>query len=135
MPHARLTRFQGGTVYYGSAATGARYVTGATLTKYTAMKAEASVLKYPTTHTNPTARKDGTYQHFQGGSIFWSASTGAHPVTGAIRSKYAALGWERSFLGYPKSDPFAVTGGIRQNFQGGYLVWARATGVVTAHRA
>ncbi|GAB3069444.1 PQQ-dependent sugar dehydrogenase [Intrasporangium mesophilum] len=130
-----LTRFQGGTVYYGSAATGARYVTGATLTKYTAMKAEASVLKYPTTHTNATGRKDGTYQHFQGGSIFWSASTGAHPVTGAIRSKYAALSWERSFLGYPKSDPFAVSGGVRQNFQGGYLVWARATGVVTAYRS
>ena len=128
-----LTRFQGGTIYWSSA-TGAHYLTGATLTKYTAMGAEATVLRYPTTNTTRTINGDGTYQHFQGGSIFWSGASGAHPVTGAIRSKWASLGWERSWLGYPTSDPFTVTVGRRQNFQHGNLVWNRSTGTVTAYR-
>ncbi|WP_353510381.1 PQQ-dependent sugar dehydrogenase [Intrasporangium sp.] len=128
-----LTRFQGGTIYW-SGATGSRYLGGPILTKYVSMGAEASVLRYPTTHTANTASGLGRYQHFQGGSLFWSSATGAHPVTGAIRSTWAKLGYERSWLGYPKSDPYAVSGGVRQNFQHGYLVWSRSTGAVKAYR-
>ncbi|WP_324143497.1 PQQ-dependent sugar dehydrogenase [Intrasporangium sp.] len=127
-----VARFQGGAVY-ASGPTGAHYVRDAILSRYTAMKAEASYLRYPTTNTNATASGVGRYQHFQGGSMFWSSGTGAHPVTGAIRTAWAKLGWERSWLGYPKSDPYTVTVGIRQNFQHGYLVWNRSTGAVRAY--
>jgi uncharacterized protein with LGFP repeats len=128
-----VTRFQGGTIYF-SGLTGARYLTGATLAKYVALKAEASLLRYPLDSTSPTANRDGTYQHFQGGSIFWSSTTGAHWLSGAIRRTWASLGWERSWLGYPTTDPYAVTVGVRQGFQHGFLIWNRTTGVVTAYR-
>ncbi|WP_367279215.1 hypothetical protein [Methanosarcina sp.] len=29
----------------------------------------------------------GHYQHFQGGSIYWSPATGAHEIHGAINAK------------------------------------------------
>jgi len=125
------TRFQKGAIYY-STSTGAQYLTGAISSKYLALGAEASTLRFPTTHTRPTAT-GGRYQHFQGGSIFWSGTTGAHHLTGAIRARYESLGWERSWLGYPKSDPYTVSVGIRQNFQRGYLVWNRSTGAVRAY--
>ncbi|HEY9494625.1 MAG TPA: PQQ-dependent sugar dehydrogenase [Intrasporangium sp.] len=126
------TRFQKGAIYY-STSTGAHYLTGVVLSKYLALAAEGSALRFPTTHTRSTAT-GGRFQHFQGGSIFWSSSTGAHHVTGAIHSTWAKLGYERSWLGYPKSDPYTVSVGIRQNFQRGYLVWNRSTGTVKAYR-
>ncbi|HZB49770.1 MAG TPA: hypothetical protein VE547_11820, partial [Mycobacteriales bacterium] len=34
-------------------------------------------------------------------SIYWSPDTGAHPVHGDIRARWAQLGWEESYLGFP----------------------------------
>ncbi|MGD9738198.1 MAG: LGFP repeat-containing protein [Bauldia sp.] len=44
----------------------------------------------------------GRFQHFQNASIFWSPSTGAHMVHGAILKKYAQLGHQG--YGYPFTD-------------------------------
>ena len=72
----------------------------------------------------------GCFQHFQNGSIYWTPGTGAQPVLGEIRSRWAALGWERSPLGYPVSDEFCglVSGGCFQAYQGGSMYWSPATG-------
>jgi uncharacterized protein with LGFP repeats len=51
-------------------------------------------------------------------------------VHGAIRDRWAALGWERSALGYPTSDEFDVAGGRRNNFQHGYITWLSASGAI-----
>lgn len=70
----------------------------------------------------------GRYRHYQGGSIYWHPLTGAHEVHGLIRAKWAKLGWERSFLGYPKTDEQDSGGGAegRYNlFQGGAITWKR----------
>ena len=53
----------------------------------------------------------------------------------AIHSAWAKLGYERSWLGYPKSDPYTVSVGIRQNFQRGYMVWTKSTGAVRAYKS
>ena len=37
-------------------------------------------------------------------AAYWTPITGAHEVRGAIRDRWAALGWERGSLGYPVSD-------------------------------
>ena len=50
---------------------------------------------------------------------------------GAIRDKWAAIGWEKSFLGYPVSDEEDMPGGRVSRFQGGRIEWNRATGAVT----
>ena len=59
-------------------------------------------------------------------------ATEAHEVQGAIRSKWADLGWERSRLGYPTSDEVAVPGGRRNTFQHGSITWVAATGALQA---
>ncbi|OYO12158.1 hypothetical protein CGZ98_08225 [Enemella evansiae] len=72
----------------------------------------------------------GCYSHYAGGSIYWSRATGAHTVWGAIRDRWAGLGWERGQLGYPTSDEFCGLrdGGCAQRFTGGLLYWTPQTG-------
>ncbi|MFD3591551.1 LGFP repeat-containing protein [Nocardia sp. NPDC058640] len=89
---------------------------------------------WPTTNT--MGLESGWYNHFagddwQGASIYWSPQTGPHGVNGRIRDRWASLGWERSYLGYPVSDEYDIPGGKRSDFVGGCVTWDRATGVVT----
>jgi M6 family metalloprotease-like protein len=44
------------------------------------------------------------------GSISWTPQTGAHEVHGLIREKWASLGRERSWLGYPLTDETPIPG-------------------------
>jgi hypothetical protein len=53
----------------------------------------------------------GRRRVFAGGSIYWTSSTGAHPVRGAIRDRWAALGWESGVLGYPTTDELPTPNG------------------------
>lgn len=46
----------------------------------------------------------GRYNHFEGGSIYWTPRTGPHEVHGAIRDLWASTGWENGFLGYSVSE-------------------------------
>jgi uncharacterized protein with LGFP repeats len=48
-----------------------------------------------------TADGRGRVRDFEGGSIYWTPETGAHEVHGDIRIKWAQLGGERGFLGFP----------------------------------
>lgn len=79
----------------------------------------------PTSDEFKTPNKNGAGQHFEGGSIYWSPNTGAHEVHGAIKDKWAALGWENSFLGFPKTDETATPDGFgRFNFfEGGAIYY------------
>lgn len=78
---------------------------GAIREKYLALGGEASILGYPRTDESGTPDGRGRYNHFQGGSIYWTADTGAHEVHGLLRDRWSALGWERNpQLGYPISD-------------------------------
>jgi len=82
--------------------------------------------------TDETGTPDGVgrYNHFEHGSIYWRPNSKAFEVHGLIRDKWASLGWERSFLGYPTSDELdAGDGGGRfSNFQHGAIVWTAKTG-------
>lgn len=100
--------------------------------------------------TNETGCPDGVgrFNHFalNNGSIYWTPTYGAFTVYGAIAAAWAALGWERSPLGYPVSDEFSccndpadrVTAGVfdrfgnpvsyrQSNFEHGFIRWT-ATG-------
>jgi hypothetical protein len=84
---------------------GAFEVHGAIRDKYLALGAEASILGYPRTDETGTPDGIGRYNHFQGGSIYWTPGTWAHEVHGLIRDRWSALGWETNpQLGYPISD-------------------------------
>jgi uncharacterized protein with LGFP repeats len=124
----RFNHFQYGSIYW-TAWTGAHEVHGAIRAVWAALGWERSVLGYPLTDETMTPDWVGRYNHFAGGSIYWTPSTGAHEVQGGIRAVWASLGWERSFLGYPVSDEYTAGFGIRRSdFQHGSITWNVPTG-------
>ncbi|GAB3622145.1 hypothetical protein GCM10027418_02270 [Mariniluteicoccus endophyticus] len=121
--------FTGGSLY-SSVQTAPNLVRGAIYDKWASMGWENSALGYPTSGERCGYRDSGCYQTFQGGSMYWSPATGAHPVWGAIGDLWASMRWENGRLGYPTSDEFCGLrdGGCGQHFQGGSIYWSPATG-------
>jgi uncharacterized protein with LGFP repeats len=132
----RYRHYQGGSIYWSSA-TGAHEVHGDIRGKWASLGWERSFLGYPLTDETKTPDGVGRYNHFQGGSIYWTPSTGAHEVHGDIRGRWAGLGWERSFLGYPLTDETTTPDGIGRynHFQGGSIYWTPSTGAFEVHGA
>ena len=123
----RFQRFQGGSIYW-SPTTGAHVVTGAIRDTWGRAGWEIGLLGYPLTGEIPIAR-GGRFQRFQGGSIYWSPTTGAHVVTGAIAGTWGSTGWENGYLGYPLTGEIPLArGGRFQQFQGGAVYWTLGTG-------
>ena len=85
------------------------------LVPYEQLGGPSSFLGYPVTDESRTLFGVGRYNHFQGGSIYGSPPTGAFEVHGAIRDKWASLGWEFNFPGFPVTEP--VPGGERWSLQ------------------
>lgn len=105
-------------------------VVGAINTKYQALGGVNGILGCPTTNELPTPDGVGRFNHFVGGSIYWTAPTGAWSIRGAIRTKWSQLGWETSYLGYPTSDEMVAPDGVGryQFFQAGSVYWTPTTG-------
>lgn len=105
--------------------------------KYAALGGESSFLGKATTTEKTAPDGIGKYQHFEGGSIYWSPDTGAHEVHGLIRARWAELGWEKGWLGYPMTDEIDTYAGEGRvtKFQGGQLIWRKATNKVSDVRA
>jgi hypothetical protein len=123
----------GGSIFW-TPATGAHEVRGLVRAKWAALGWETGKLGYPVSDEMGTLDGVGRYNQFagsNGSSIFWSPGTGAHEVRGAIRARWAALGWERSSLGYPVSDEYSVPEGRASDFRNGRLVWNSKTGAVS----
>lgn len=94
--------------------------------KYTKLGGSKSFLGKPTSDETSCPDGVGRYRHYAHGSIYWHPLTGAKEVHGLIRAKWAKLGWERSFLGYPKSDESDSGAGAKGRFglfQGGAITW------------
>ena len=108
-------------------------VIGAIRDKWVALGSTQSFLGQPFTDELTTPDGTGRYNHFQGGSIFWTPRTGAHEVHGQIRDKWAALGWERSFLGYPLTDELGTPDRVGRfnHLEGGSIYWTPQTGATT----
>ena len=130
IPGGRWQLFQHGRMYW-SAATSGHEVHGAILDKYRLLGGTSSFLGYPVTDESPTRDRVGRYNHCSAGSIYWHPAIGAHEVHGAIRARWAALGWEQSVLGYPISDEYTIAGGRRSDFQHGSISWTSATKTTT----
>jgi uncharacterized protein with LGFP repeats len=95
-----------------------------------------SFLGFPTTDETGTPDGRGRYNHFEGGSIYWTPENGAHEVHGAIRDKWASLGWERSHLGYPVGDEETPPNGQGRysKFEGGHILWTPEGGTEVRQR-
>ncbi|MGY2084927.1 LGFP repeat-containing protein [Blastococcus sp. SYSU DS0539] len=125
----RVQLFQGGAILW-TPSTGAQPVRGAVRAAWGSQGAESGVLGYPTSDELSAADGIGAVQLFQGGAIFYSPSTGAHPVRGAVRAAWAGYGAETGVLGYPTGAevPTADGVGAAQVFQGGVMLYSPATG-------
>ncbi|MCU1538665.1 MAG: sugar dehydrogenase [Humibacillus sp.] len=112
---------------YWSSSTGAHVVNGAILAKYLALGGPAGAGLPMTDVVTVTG---GWYTHFTGTrSVFYASATGAHLVKGGIRNRYAAMGYQRSCLGFPRTDEYAITGGLRNLFAGGSITYLYSTNV------
>lgn len=128
----RFREYQGGVVYSSEA--GVFEVHGAILGLWTELGRENGFLGYPLTDETPTPDGVGRFNHFEGGSIYWTPNTGAHEVHGAIRDLWSSMGWERSFLGYPLTNELATADGIGRfsDFQGGQISWSPSLGAAVS---
>jgi hypothetical protein len=61
---------------------------------------------------------------FERGVIYWSPTTGAHPVTGGILEVWSSRGYQTGPNGYPLSDEYDYNGVRRQDFQQGVIDWS-----------
>ncbi len=129
----RVQWFDKGRIYWTST-TGAREVHGKILTKYLQHGDTASKPGFPTTSQRVTADGIGRYNRFQGGSIYWTSALGAHEVHGKIHARWAGLGYERSWLGYPVTDQYRTSTGARSDFQHGSILWNSTTGATSVIR-
>jgi uncharacterized protein with LGFP repeats len=123
------TTSTGGAITWARAA-GAHETHGPIRAHWGALGFERGLLGFPITDQTPTPDRVGQFTHFEHGSIYWTAATGAHEVHGTIRDKWAALGRERSLLGSQFSDEYGYGDGRRSDFQHGYLYRHAATGAV-----
>ncbi|MEU3843815.1 DUF2599 domain-containing protein [Streptomyces sp. NPDC028635] len=133
--------FEHGSIYW-SPDSGAHTVWGVIGDRWGQCGWEGGNLGYPLTDEikNPDGR--GVRQQFQRGSIYWSPSTGAHPVWGLIGWYWGKQGYEGGFFGYPTSDEYPGTKiggpddantGVRQDFEHSrYLLYSPGQGSAPA---
>ncbi|MGY1721892.1 hypothetical protein [Blastococcus sp. SYSU DS0533] len=128
VPGGTFSLFERGGIYW-SPGTGARALTGELAREYAARGGPTGPLGFPATDQATTATR-GAVAHFRGGSLYWSAATGAHAVSGPTYAAFAASGWENGPLGYPTADATPLPGGTGTvtTFEHGAIYWSRATG-------
>jgi len=114
---------------YWHPSTGAFEVHGDILQKYRSMGAESAFLGYPVSDEQPVfkgSQQIGALSHFQSGTIYWSATTGAHEVHGDLLITYQTHYFgPAGELGFPISDETHSPNDVCRfnNFQNGILVW------------
>lgn len=121
----RAQQFRGGHVYW-SQPTGARIVVGGILERYLAVGGPGGAVALPV--ADEGAAPGGRVSLFQRGRIYWSSTTGAWSVRGDILTRFLGLGGPGGWLGYPRSDEYAVPGGRGNSFSGGQVLWSLKTG-------
>ncbi|OXM50590.1 PQQ-dependent sugar dehydrogenase [Amycolatopsis alba] len=131
----RFNHFSKNASIYYTVQTDAHAIWGRIRVRWEALGWETGPLGYPTTDETSTPDGAGRFNHFtKAGSVYWTPSTDSHAIYGAIRQRWAALGWERSYLRYPTTDEFTILIGRQNSFQGGYVTWNRSTGQVIDRR-
>ncbi len=118
---------------YFTPATGVHDVSGPILDKYLALGGHKSRLPITDTIHLPDGRGTGV-QLTDDMAIYWSPTTDAHFVWGAIWLRWRSLNFEKSYLGYPTSDEFDIPGGRRSTFEHGNIDYDWATGVTKDYR-
>ncbi|UPG71120.1 hypothetical protein MVG78_10895 [Roseomonas gilardii subsp. gilardii] len=124
----RFQDFQSGQTIVWHPNTGAHLVYGAIGVRWRQIGREQ--FGYPINDETSCPDQVGRFNHFRAmqrpgrpeASIYWTPATGPHEVYGAIRDRWAQMGWEKSALHYPLEEERDQPGGGRmQRFQGGMM--------------
>ncbi|SFJ77531.1 LGFP repeat-containing protein [Paenibacillus sp. UNC496MF] len=95
---------------YFSSETGAHEVHGEIRNKYNGVNGPV-LLGLPTTDETACPDGIGRFNHFaKNASIYWTPRTGPFYLRGAVRFRWASIGWETGPLGYPVTDQYSLTG-------------------------
>jgi uncharacterized protein with LGFP repeats len=119
-----LQTFQGGTVFYSSAARQTHPLTGAWLTAWT-KAGGLPALGWPGGRQKVKDAGGGALVVCSNGRLY-SSRSGTHVVSGAVLTKYLALGGTASGLGWPAGAATTATTGTTQRFQHGTITVAPA---------
>ena len=120
--------FQNGMIIHHKD-TGTWILKGAIRTKWKALGWERGYSKLPISDEKCGLKNRGCFQRFEGSSIHWTSASGAHATKrgSAIQKAWKSQSYERGRLGYPTSEEFTWGKYVRQEFQGGYVLWSRNT--------
>lgn len=129
---AQKVDFQAGDIYW-TPSTGAREVHGAIAGRYDLLGGSASGLGVPASDEMDVP--GGRANRFLGGAVYWSPTTDANEVMGAIGAKYDALGGAAFGIGLPTTGEADITGGRVSNFSAGAILWSDTTGAHEVHGA
>lgn len=121
VPGGKAQDFRGGQAYW-SPETGAHVLIGRIGARYNELGGPASFLGFPLTNEEITPDGDGRFVHFEHGSIYWTAETGAWAIPKDMFAAWERQGYETGTLGYPVGEPKDLNGSVIQRFQGGYVV-------------
>ena len=128
VPGSRMNIFAGGAIIWGES-TGAHAVQGTMWQRYSVGRL-APVIGLPRSTSSNAGVPGAAMQEFERGTMYWSAATGAHHVTGAIGREYQRIGAAKSRLGLPTGQEYSIATGRAQKFQGGQITWTARTGKI-----
>lgn len=125
-PGGSYNKFQRGVILYKVGASEAFEIHGAIHRKYQDLDSERGSLGFPVSDERGTA-SFGRFSKFEGGSIYWKPSVGAHEVHGLIHKYWAGAGREANpALGYPITDEkpsFPGSPHAFSDFENGVVYW------------
>lgn len=125
-------KFTEGRIYW-SRYTGARDLIGPILKAYRQWGGPGSNLRWPRTGVLK-APDYGHKARFGRGMIYSTPRTGAHVLYGHILDRWSKAGSADSWLGYPTTDVYEITGGLRARFEHGMISWDRSSDSYTVVR-
>ena len=122
-------RFQRGSIWW-TQATGSRALLGPIESLWRSTGAERGPLRYPVHSVSNTADGSGQYAHFQGGSVYWSATTGPRALLGPVLTLWNSTGGLTGPLGYPTTSLSTAPDGTGRyaEFEHGSIYWSQGTG-------
>lgn len=118
--------FERGAMYY-SDSTGAHPNKGGIREEYAKFNYENG-FGYPTNDENCGLVKNGCYQGFERGIIYWTPELGGMNIYGGIKDKWASMGYENSTIGYPTKDERCIKTGCYRDFENGSIYYKESNG-------
>ncbi|MFC5338897.1 hypothetical protein ACFPII_10335, partial [Leucobacter denitrificans] len=123
----------GGGTFFWSSVTGVSAVRGAIGNLYLSNGGPAGHLGFP--KGVESGLPAGAKQEFEKGTIYYTGSTGAGSVNGAIKELYESHGGPNGFMGYPVGVEQRVSGAVKQEFANATVYYTGATGAASVHGA